>query len=350
VDKRLLDLLIDPKTKEQLIFQADPSRSSDGELADATGNRYPVRDGIPRFADAEFEPQTAGSFSYKWHRQSAYEDDSVVAMIEHDEPPRWGFRTIDEFRDLFRGPKTILDAGCGSAHFASTYVPSVNTTNKLWVGMDLTTAIDIARKRFQHLPNVQLVQGNLLEVPFKDNIFDTILCRGVMHHTPDQWRAFRNLSRILKHGGEFCFLIYRKMGPIREFTDTFIRNEVSKLSPDQAWEALRPLTEFGKSLADSEAMIDVPKDIPYLEIPAGRYRLHELIYDHFLKAFWSKDQGLRSEYVYDYSQHNTFDWYHPKYATKATAEEIRNHAEAEGLEVTHLKDLYTSWAVRCRKP
>lgn len=333
----LLEILVDPVTRSPLALYP-------GELRSPEGARYPVRDGIPRFV-AEPEPgqaQVTESFAYKWSVRGGYEDPRVNANIERDEPPRFGMRTIDEFRAIFRGSRRMLDAGCGSAHFASIYVRP-DSRPREWVGLDISSAIDIAKERLGGIEGTSFVQGDLHALPFADASFDRILSRGAMHHTPSTERAFRSLARALEPGGEFVFLVYRKNGPVREFTDDHIRAALSTLPPEEAWEALRSLTRFGEALSKVDATVDVPEDIPYLGVPAGRYTVHQLVYDHFVKAFsrpgWSEDESV----------HVSFDWYHPAYAFRHTEQEVREWCADAGLRVTHCDARWTSLAVRAVK-
>ena len=66
-------------------------------------------------------------------------------------------------------------------------------------------------------------RADLNDLPLKDASVDLIFSEGVLHHTDDTERAFHNIARLLKPGGHFLLYVYRKKGPIREFTDDYIR-------------------------------------------------------------------------------------------------------------------------------
>jgi arsenite methyltransferase len=340
-----LAILVDPHGGDA-IRPIDPPAGAEalaGTLAGGGGRTYPISAGIPRFVPPDDQAQTQASFGYKWQKQDAYESEAYRRFIERDEIARWGLKTISEFYDFFPRRGTVLEVGCGSAHFASLYVPHLDPEVE-WIGMDLSSAIDIARTRIRPLKErSDFVQGDILQMPFAAETVDHLFARGVLHHTPSTEEAFHSCARLLKPGGEFTFLIYRKMGPIREFTDDHIRAYLSKLPPADGWKALEPLTKLGRALHEIGARINVPEPVPYLGLPAGTYDLQALVYDYILKAYWNP--GLD----FETNQHNSFDWYHPQFAFHHTEDEIRDWCQADGLEITFIKPMWTSWAVRAVK-
>ena len=81
--------------------------------------------------------------------------------------------------------------------------------------MDLTDrAVALAKTHLAHYglsANVQ--QANAEALPFDDDAFDVVLSSGVLHHTPDTPRAFREAYRVLKPGGVAKITLYR-LGPL----------------------------------------------------------------------------------------------------------------------------------------
>jgi arsenite methyltransferase len=155
--------------------------------------------------------------------------------------------------------------------------------------------------------------------------------------------ALKSLARLLEPDGEILFYVYKKKSPIREFTDDYVRNAISSLGPDEAWELLRPLTKLGKALSDLKAEVTVPEDIPYLGIKAGRYDVQRLIYWHFAKLYW------RDTFTLEENNHVNFDWYHPKYASRHTEEELRRWCAEAGLTVTRLDTQDAGYTIRAIK-
>jgi SAM-dependent methyltransferase len=347
VREGLVAILADPRSGEPLRLRADRvdhGEVIEGALEASDGGRFPIRDAIPRFtgSDDAGQAQVKDSFAFKWAQRSGYEHPRVHALNESSELERYGLRSMDEFRRVFSSRRRMLDAGCAAGHHSSVYLTAASHPAE-WVGSDISSAIDIARERLGTVPGTSFVQADIHRMPFRPASFDLILCRGVMHHTPSTERAFASLARLLEPRGEFIFFVYRKNGPVREFTDDHIRSVLAAMPPDAAWQALRPLTRFGEALSAVDAEVDVPEDVPYLGIPKGRYTVHRLIYDHFVKAFWNP------KWEYDESNLISFDWYHPTYAFRHTEDEVRRWCADAGLRITHLDSRWTGFTVRAQK-
>lgn len=344
--RSLLDILIDPASKAPLRLE-ERQPGPEGEVVEGLlraegGAAYPVTNGVPRFVATEDagQKQTGDSFGFKWGQRDSYESGAFHASYHEWLRGKYGFATDEEARDFFGGRRRTLEVGCGGGLSASL---SHGGGDQEWVGVDISSAIDVARERLGHFRGTHFVQADILRLPFREESFDAIFAEGVLHHTPSTERAVKSLAPLLAPGGELLFYVYRKKGPVREFTDDHIRGVVSKLSPGEAWEALRPLTRLGQALAELRAEVEVPEDIPYLGIKAGRHDVQRLIYWHFAKLFWNED------YPFETNHHINFDWYHPTYAHRQTEEDIRRWCAEAGLSVVYLHEQesgYTTRAVR----
>jgi SAM-dependent methyltransferase len=343
----LLQLLVDPITREPFSLE-QPERDGTNEILRGslrgTSGSYPIVNGIPRFVGSTElgQEQVAESFGYKWSIRSGYEHPRVNELNEESELQRYGLRTMEDFRRIFRERRRVLDAGCAAGHHSSLYVtPESHPTE--WVGTDISSAIDMARERLGAIPGTNFVQADIHQLPYPDAAFDLVISRGVMHHTPSTIKAFESLVRVLEPGGEFIFFVYRKNGPIREFTDDHVRRVLAAMPPAVAWEALRPLTRLGEALSSIDAVVEVPEDVPYLGIPKGRHTVHMLIYNFIVKAFW------KPGWSYDENNLISFDWYHPTYAFRHTEDELRAWCIKSGLTISHLDSRWAGFTVRAVK-
>jgi arsenite methyltransferase len=171
------------------------------------------------------------------------------------------------------------------------------------------------------------VQADLCGLPFPPESADMIFSEGVLHHTDSTERAFQALVPLLKPGGRFLCYVYRRKGPIREFTDDYVRGRLQSMSSEEAWQAVEPLTRLGIALGELNAEIDIPEAVGLLDIPAGRINIQRLFYWHVAKMFY------RSEMTFDEMNHINFDWYAPANAHRHSPEELRAWCARAGLEI-----------------
>ena len=59
----------------------------------------------------------------------------------------------------------------------------------------------------QRPTDTQLRNGNVLHMPYADDMFDTVLLISILEHLPpeEQEPAFREISRVLKPGGQVVY-------------------------------------------------------------------------------------------------------------------------------------------------
>jgi ArsR family transcriptional regulator len=109
---------------------------------------------------------------------STFTRDAMLAMI----PPTW----------------TVADLGCGSGTLAGDLSPYV----KQIVGVDGSQAmLDAAADRTQALTNIDLRQGDLVDLPIDDASCDAALCVIVLSYVQDAGQVIKEMARILKPGG-----------------------------------------------------------------------------------------------------------------------------------------------------
>ncbi len=93
-----------------------------------------------------------------------------------------------------------LDIGCSSGLITSFISKNFKET----YGIDTDfNAIRLAKK----LSNKKLkfIKASALNIPFKNNSFDLVICNHIYEHVPDSQKMFNEIYRILKKDG-FCYL------------------------------------------------------------------------------------------------------------------------------------------------
>ena len=303
----------------------------EGETFTANGVTMVVRAGIPRAVEtlSESQDQTSDTFGFKWQKRDTFEN-GVSSFLANWLVEKYG--DITQW-DLFKsepgdGPLPIvLDAGCGAGVSGlAFFAPVFDRIN--YLGADVSVAVDTAAARASERgADAAIVQADLMKLPLPPDCVDFVFSEGVLHHTDDTQRALAAVTRHLKPGGHILFYVYRRKGPIREFTDDYIRDKLKPLSPEQGWEAMMPLTKLGQALGQLDVEIDVPERIDLLDIPAGPINLQRLVYWHVFKAFYRQDMTL------DEMNHINFDWYAPVNAHRQSIEEVRDWCAGLSLSI-----------------
>ena len=210
----------------------------EGALSCVCGLVFPVLDGIPRMirnareeypeffsrhglagarlvpapvrtaAEPTADPRSAKSFRLQWavYREGDhtwFKDDAGLRkreLLDNLET------TVEELKG-----RTFLDAGCGNGELTR----SIAEYGLEVVAMDFSRSVEGARRRlFEHgFPvshRVHYLQGNVLELPLRQQSFDFVHSSGVLHHTPSTERAFRSVARAAKPGGKLYVQLYRR--------------------------------------------------------------------------------------------------------------------------------------------
>lgn len=111
----------------------------------------------------------------------------------------------------------VLDLGCGGGNNAKFF--SENGFDVY--GIDASkVAIETAKDRFKEWGlKANFVQGNILNLPYKDNYFDIVLDREslYMNNYEDLKDALKEVYKKMKKGGMFISFFYNSFHPDKEF-------------------------------------------------------------------------------------------------------------------------------------
>lgn len=162
------------------------------------GASYPVERGIPRFVPAT---NYAASFGFQWNIHARTQLDSHSGRpISHDR--LWA--ALGGKADMTA--QRVLEAGSGAGRFTEVLMAS---------GADVTTfdyssAVDANAANQVPSPRLHLFQGDIFNIPLPEASFDTVVCLGVLQHTPDPEAAFISLARYVKPGGQLVVDVYAR--------------------------------------------------------------------------------------------------------------------------------------------
>ncbi|MBM4300093.1 MAG: methyltransferase domain-containing protein [Deltaproteobacteria bacterium] len=199
----LLEILACPACKGPLQLTSEIENAGEVESGclDCTGchQQYPIIRYVPRFVPAE---NYADNFGFQWNkfRQTQLDSHSKLPLSRE----RFFVSSALTPEDLTG--KTVLDVGCGAGRFAEV---ALQCGAKL-VALDYSSAVDACWLNLGPHPGLNVVQGDIYQLPFKPGSFEVTYCLGVLQHTTDVKMAFMALPAQLKPGGRLVVDIYRQ--------------------------------------------------------------------------------------------------------------------------------------------
>ncbi|XP_054725829.1 uncharacterized protein LOC129235814 [Anastrepha obliqua] len=136
-------------------------------------------------------------------RSAALERAYVHDVYEHCEEPTGLIRPrIAQFLNNLEPGAVVCDVGCGSGRYLTHGNPAICT-----VGVDRCHRLSkVAREK-----GGEVMMGDNLELPFRDESFDAVLSLAVVHHfatTERRVSALRELARILRIGGRVIITVW----------------------------------------------------------------------------------------------------------------------------------------------
>ncbi len=189
----------------------EASWESTGTRCAGCGIEVPVIRGIPRFVASD---AYTASFSFEWNRHKNTQLDDAASRESEDTFRAKTGLSPDEVRG-----RLVLDVGCGMGRFADV----VNRWGAKVVGIDLSLAVEAAFANLDGRENGRILQADLFHLPFRPGTFDIVYSLGVLHHTPDCEKAFRQLVPFVRPGGRLCVWVYGSMGPWERFARLYRR-------------------------------------------------------------------------------------------------------------------------------
>ena len=130
-------------------------------------------------------------------------------IVKDDMNCPWKIPSIESYYLLNRwknlGFKSFLDLGCGLGRHTVLFASNGFDT----YGFDISSdGLNKTKEWLDSLGlNANLVEGDMLSLPYNDESFDSILCRNVISHqdTSGVKKIIGELKRVLKSEGE-CYL------------------------------------------------------------------------------------------------------------------------------------------------
>jgi SAM-dependent methyltransferase/uncharacterized protein YbaR (Trm112 family) len=181
--------------------------------------RYPIIRGVPRLMRGPLAGEvekTVTGFGYEWEKFDEQIADSYMTnktnFLDFIAPVA---------PDFFQG-KMVLDAGCGMGRFLKL---GADFGSQEIVGVDLSNSVDVAYQHVRQLPNVHVIQADIMALPLKP-VFDYVFSVGVLQFLEKPQAGFDRLNGLLRDQGSISVWVYAKenngwvirfVSPVRQY-------------------------------------------------------------------------------------------------------------------------------------
>jgi ubiquinone/menaquinone biosynthesis C-methylase UbiE len=183
-----------PFTREQLRVASEHGREA---LVSASGERFPVRNGIPAFLKPEDLTGDNGKYNHLYDLIGGFYND-----IQRVFSPLRGFDLDDYFRSYMR----LLDVKPGDAVLETSvgtglnfrYLPSDVKLSGLDLSPEMLANCQVNLRRWKI--DADLYLCNAESLPFADSSFDVVFHVGGINFFNDRAKAIREMIRVAKPG------------------------------------------------------------------------------------------------------------------------------------------------------
>lgn len=125
--------------------------------------------------------------------------DKMNSVISFQMHVKWREDTMKRM-NVKPGSK-CLDVCCGTADWTIALAKAVGE-NGVVKGLDFSqNMLKVGREKTKSLPQVELIHGNAMELPFEDNTFDYVTIGFGLRNVPDYMQVLGEMHRVLKPGG-----------------------------------------------------------------------------------------------------------------------------------------------------
>ncbi|MBK3496720.1 demethylmenaquinone methyltransferase [Viridibacillus sp. YIM B01967] len=125
--------------------------------------------------------------------------DKMNSVISFQLHKKWRKDTMNRMQ-VKRGSKA-LDVCCGTADWTITMADVIGETGQV-TGLDFSqNMLNVGIEKTKSYPQINLLQGNAMELPFPDNTFDYVTIGFGLRNVPDYMQVLSELKRVLKPGG-----------------------------------------------------------------------------------------------------------------------------------------------------
>jgi demethylmenaquinone methyltransferase/2-methoxy-6-polyprenyl-1,4-benzoquinol methylase len=130
--------------------------------------------------------------------------DKMNSVISFQQHKKWREDTMSRMN--VQAGSTTLDVCCGTADWTISMGQAVGPNGKA-IGLDFSqNMLNVGYEKVKAYPQIELIHGNAMELPFPDSTFDYITIGFGLRNVPDYMQVLKEINRVLKPGGMFVCL------------------------------------------------------------------------------------------------------------------------------------------------
>ncbi|MFD1928139.1 demethylmenaquinone methyltransferase [Sporosarcina siberiensis] len=125
--------------------------------------------------------------------------DKMNSVISFNQHKKW--RDDMMLRMAVREGAQALDVCCGTADWTIALAEAVGPSGEV-IGLDFSeNMLESAKPKVEQIPNLSLIHGNAMKLPFPDNSFDYVTIGFGLRNVPDYLTVLKEMNRVVKPGG-----------------------------------------------------------------------------------------------------------------------------------------------------
>lgn len=305
-------------------LSGEPLKTKGNTLISDKGEVFPIVNDIPRFVPAD---NYAAAFGLQWqsYAQTQLDSYSKTDITQSRLERCLGF-PIEKLAG-----KTVLEVGAGAGRFTELLVKGGGLIHSV----DLSNAVEVNKKNIGQQTNYQIAQASVYELPYQDEVFDIVVCLGVIQHTPDPEKTIRCLWQKVKPGGLLVIDHYKwRIGYYSTLTPVY-RAILKEMKPARS-----------KKIVDGLVNFFFPLHWSLRKLAPINWLLHRvsplIVYTNL---FPEQDR----EFHYQWSKLDTYDQLTDYYKHLRTPKQIRSTLEKLNGKDIWINEGGNGVEARCRK-
>lgn len=125
--------------------------------------------------------------------------DKMNSVISFQQHIKWREDTMKRMA-VKKGSK-CLDVCCGTADWTIALAQATGESGVV-KGLDFSqNMLKVGQQKTATIPQIELIHGNAMELPFEDNSFDFVTIGFGLRNVPDYLQVLREMHRVVKPGG-----------------------------------------------------------------------------------------------------------------------------------------------------